>query len=187
VTDANAAGGAINELTNRAKLIADLMTRSPLRDEIADRAGVPRDHLLTERPMNGLERRLTLPEVSRATVGTGDREASLLRVGVTPLLEGESPIIGIDVRAPDPARAARLADAAMAAARDYLEQTEAAESPERPLDIQPLAPATGESAVIGPSPVFALLVAVGAFGLGCAATLAGGRLRAGLRREPARA
>jgi hypothetical protein len=185
--DADAAGGAIAELTNRAVLIADLMTRSPLREEIADRAGVPRDQLLTQRPMNLLEKRLTLPEVSRATVDEEDREANLLRVGVNPLLEGESPIIGIDVRAADPARAARLADAATAVVRDYAARAPSPGSPpERPLEVRQLEPAIAETATVGPSPMLAILAAVAVFVLGCAATLAGVRVRAALRRRPVR-
>lgn len=183
--DADAAGGAIAELMNRAVLIADLMTRSPLREEIADRAGVPRDQLLTQRPMNLLEKRLTLPEVSRATVEEGDREASLLRVGVNPLLEGESPIIGIDVRAPDPARAARLADAAIAAVSDDLARAPTPGSPpERPLRVMQLEPATAETVTLGPSLMLAILISVAVLALGCAATLAGARVRAALRRGP---
>lgn len=185
--DALAAGGAITELMNRAVLIADLMTRSPLREEIADRAGVPRDRILTQRPMNLLEKRLTLREVSRAAVEEGDREASLLRVGVNPLLEGENPIIGIDVRAPDPARAARLADAAIAVADDYLARTPSAGSPpERPLELRRLEPATAQTATVGPSPMLAILASIAVLALGCAATLAGPRLRAALQRRPAR-
>ena len=47
-------------------------------------------------------KRLTNPEVSRATVEEVDREAYIMRVGVSALVEGASPIIGVDVRAPDP-------------------------------------------------------------------------------------
>jgi len=185
--DALQAGGAIAELMNRAVLIADLMTRSPLREEIADRADVPREELLTQRPMNLLEIRLTQREVLRTTVADDDSEASILRVGVNPLLEGENPIIGIDVRAPDPARAARLADAAIAVIRDDLARTPSPDSPaKRPLEIRQLEPATAETAAIGSSPMLAILAAVAVFAVGCAATLVGARVRAALRRRPAR-
>ncbi len=176
--DAQAAGGGIAELRNRAVLIADVMTRSPLREQIADRAGVPRDELLMQRPMNLLEKRLTQPEVSRATVGEGDREASLVLVAVNPLLEGENPIIGIDVRAPDPARAARLADAALPLARHYVARAPSAGSrPARPLDVQQLEAATAETATVGPPPALPLLAALLVFLLGCVATLVGARVR----------
>jgi hypothetical protein len=182
--DALQAGGAIAELMNRAVLIADLMTRSPLREEIADRAGVPREELLTQRPMNLLEKRLTQREVVRTTVAEGEPEASILRVGVNPLLEGENPIIGIDVRAPDPARAARLADAAIAVIRDDLARTPSSDSaPKRPLEVRQLEPATAETASVGSSPILAILAAVGVLAVGCAATLAGARVREALRRR----
>ena len=186
--DAIAAGSAIAELMNRAVLIADLMTRSPLREEIADRAGVPREELLTERPMNLLEKRLTQREVLRTTVSADDPEASILHVGVNPLLEGESPIIGIDVRAADAARAARLADAAIATVRDHLARSASpgSSAPKRPLDVHQLEPATAETATLGPSPLFAVLAAIAALAAGCAATLGAVRLRAALRRRPAR-
>lgn len=182
--DAPTGGGAITTLANRAVLLADLMTRSPLREEIADRAGVPRDHLLTQRPMNGREQRLTIPEVSRATVDEGDPDAYILHVGVNQLVEGESPIIGVDVRAPDAERAARLADAAVAALRTHVAQT----SPElrptrRRLQVEALEPATRGTAAVGPSPTFAMLAALLTFALGCALTLAGARLQARPRRR----
>jgi len=185
--DALQAGGAIAELMNRAVLIADLMTRSPLREEIADRAGVPREELLTQRPMNLLEKRLTQREVLRTTVSEDDPEASLLRVGVNPLLEGENPIIGIDVRAPDPGRAARLADAAIAVIRDDLARAPSSDSqPKRPLEVRQLEPATAETVTLGPSPLFAALAAIAVLAIGCAATLAAVRMRAALRRRPVR-
>jgi hypothetical protein len=185
--DAVQAGGAVAELMNRAILIADLMTRSPLREEIADRAGAPREELLTQRPMNLLEQRLTKREVLRTTVSEDDPEASILRVGVNPLLEGENPIIGIDVRAPDPVRAARLADAAVAVIRDDLARTQSSgSSPKRPIEVRRLEPATAETATLGPSTLFAALAAVAVLAVGCAATLAAVRVRAALGRRPVR-
>jgi hypothetical protein len=185
VIDSTAGGSSIAELTNRAKLLADLMTRSPLREEIADRAGIPRSQLLTQRPMNGLEKRLTLPEVTQARVGEHDRDASILHAGVNFLVEGESPIIGVDVRAPDPESAARLADAAIATLKDYLERSSAASQlhPTVPLEVHELEPATGEPAAVGPPPAMALFAVALVFALGCGATLAATRLRGALRRR----
>jgi hypothetical protein len=181
--DGLGAGGSIGEITNRAVLLADLTTRAPLRDEIADRAGVPRDHLLTERPMNGLERRLTLPEVSRATVASGDRDAYLMRVAVNPLLEGENPIIGVEVRAPTPARAARLAAQAIATLQRHLRDEANLSPPRHPLQVQLLDAPTAEPGVVGPSRAIAVLAALATFGLGCGATLAASRLSRSLRRR----
>lgn len=182
--DAVAGGGSITGLADRAVLLADLMTRSPLRGEIADRAGIPPDELLTRRPMNGLERRLTLPEVSRATVDEGDREATLMHVAVNPLVEGESPIIGVEVRAPDPVHAARVADAAVATVRAYLERSApAAVDAARRLEIRQVEPAGAVTAVVGSSRALAVLAAAGVFMFGCAATLAIARVAALLRRR----
>lgn len=178
------AGGTIGMLADRAVLLADLMTRSPLREEIGDRAGVPPGHLLTRRPMNGREQRLTMPEVSRATVGEGDPEAYILHVGVNELIEGQSPIIGVDVRAPDAAAAARLADTAVAALQAHVDATSVGLLPERRrLRVEPLEPATRGTAVIGPSPTFALVTALLTFTVGCALTLAGARVQARPRRR----
>ena len=183
--DASSGGSAIAELRNRATLLADLMTRSPLRETIADRAGVPRDTLLTERPMNLLEKRLTAKEVTRSTVGPGDRDASILYVGVHFLVEGDNPFIGIDVRAPDAATAARLADAAVAVIRDYVERTPVG-GPTRaqPLAVEQLEPATATAAVTGPSPVVGVLVAIVVLGIGAAGIVVWPGLRSRLRRRP---
>ncbi len=179
--DAPQGGGGIGELTNRAVLVADLMTRDPLRNEIADRAGIARSTLLTQRPMNGLERRLTLHEVSRATVTTNDRDASLLRVAVNPLLEGENPIIGVDVRGPTPAAAAKLADASLAVAQDYLQREAAETRPLHELTVHQLEPATADSATVGPSHAIAVLGALVVFLLGCAVIIGASRLAGALR------
>jgi hypothetical protein len=181
--DGVAAGGSISELTDRAVLLADLMTRAPLRDEIAARAGVPRGHLLTERPMNGLERRLTLHEVSTATVGSGDRDAYLMRVAVNPLLEGENPIIGVEVRAPTPARAAALAGQAIATLRLHLSDEAAQLTPRHELAIRQLDTPSAEAGVVGPSRALAMLAALATFGILCAAILAVSRLGASVRRS----
>jgi hypothetical protein len=185
--DSKAGGAAIAELRNRAILAADLMTRSPLREEIADRAGVPRDHIVTQRPMNGLERRLTHKEVTRTAVAESDRDAYILRVGVNDLVEGENPIIGVDVRAPDGERATRLADEAIAGLRAYLARsaTSSGSTPVSRLSIEQLEPALEGTAVVGPAPVIGVFVAFAAFALGCAAVLAAGALRGALRRRPA--
>ena len=177
-------GGMIAPLTDHAVLLADLMTRSPLRQEIADRAGVPRTQLLIERPMNLLEKRLTNQEVTGATVTPGDRDASVMRVGVNPLVEGESPIIGIDVRAPDPQRAARLADAAVAVLRDHIDDVASA-GPRRavPIQVQELQSPTPETVTVGPSPAIAVLAALAVFALGCLAIVGVARLSGGLRRR----
>jgi hypothetical protein len=180
----DAQGGMIAPLTDHATLLADLMTRSPLREEIADRAGIPRTRLLTERPMNLLERRLTNNEVSRATVTAGDRDANIMRVGVNPLVEGESPIIGVDVRAPDPQQAERLADAAIAVLRAHIDDVASTgPRPAVPIQAQALEPATAETVSVGPSPLIAVLAVIAVFALGCGAIIGGTRLSAGLRRR----
>jgi hypothetical protein len=182
--DSTAGGAAIAELRNRAILLADLMTRSPLREKIADRAGVPHDHIITQRPMNGLERRLTLKEVTRATVGENDREAYLLRIGVNDLVEGENPIIGIDVRAPDGERAVRMANHAIAELRAYLERSAAPGSRvAAAITVHQLEPAVEGTAIVGPPPIVGVLVAIAVFAIGCAAVLGLRALRGALRRR----
>jgi hypothetical protein len=177
-------GGSITALTDHAVLLADLMTRSPLREEIAARAGIPPGHLLTERPMNLLEKRLTNREVSQSTVTAADRDAYVMRVGANPLVEGSSPIIGIDVRAPDPRAAARLADTAFTVLRAHIDDVASSgPRPSVPIKVEQLEPATAEAVRVGPSPVLAILAAVAVFALGSATIIAVTRLRVGLRRR----
>jgi hypothetical protein len=184
--DALAGGSGITALEDRAKLLADLMTRSPLKDEIADAAGVPRTELITVRPMNGLERRLTVAEVTRLSVDEGDPRASILRVGVTELAEGESPIIAVDVRAPDAGRAARLADQAIASVGAYVDRAAPAKGLRsvRRLKVRQLEPAIAATASQDGGAVGALLAGVGVFALGCGAIVGAARLRAA-RHRPA--
>ena len=171
--DAKAGGGAIAELRNRAVLLADLLTRSPLREEIADHAGVARDRLLTRRPMNLLELRLTQKEVLHATVDGGDAGATVLQVGVHFLVEGESPIIGVDVRAPDSERAVRAANAAMTVLQAHVDAAPARGRPKGRLAVRQLEPATAGTAVVGPSsPLLAVLAALTTFCIGNAIVVA---------------
>jgi hypothetical protein len=178
--DAGAGGGWIAALTDRAVLLADLATRSPLREEIADRAGVPRDRLIVQRPMNLLEKRLTHPEVTHTSVEAGNRQATILHVAVNPLVEGKSPIVGVDVRAPDARSAARVADQALAVLRDHVA---AAPGARRPMAVRQLEPATAGTTVTGPSRTLALLAALAVLGLGCAATIGVARAGTALRRR----
>jgi hypothetical protein len=181
--DAKSNGSTITVLADRAVVLADLMTRSPMREEIAQRAGVPLEQFLVQRPMNGREQRLTIPEVSRAKVGEGDRDAFILHVGVNPLVEGASPIIGIDVRAPDADRAARLADAAVAELQAEVAQRTIALSPKRRVNVTALEPATRGTAIVGPAPALAIFAALVTLVLGCGVTLLAGRLQLRPRRR----
>ena len=102
-------------LTTRARLLASLMSSSPLKDNVASAAGIRPDKLIVVGPA-GEE---TAP---RATTGTtvalGDRQANVITLYVDETL----PIIVIQSEAPEAGTAGRLAGAAVDELRTYLDR-----------------------------------------------------------------
>ncbi len=154
-------------LGTRANLLANLMTEGKVKAEIARRAGLrPNELLAGVDPGTGLP-----PDLASAA---GNRDVHLLTthpetnsVGV-PL-----PIIELDAQAPDPASASRLASAAVAGLRSYLDSRAATEnvSASHRLEVRGLGEPQVTDAVRGPQHLVALAVAVFVFVLGCATIL----------------
>ena len=153
-------------LTTRARLLASLMSSSPLKDNVASAAGIRADKLIVVGPA-GEE---TAPRATTGTtVGPGDRQANVITLYVDETL----PIIVIQVEAPEAATAGRLAGAAVDELPIYLDSVAAEEQvPDaRQLVIEPLGPATAREIAKGPGQLVAIFVAILILGAWCTAAI----------------
>ena len=153
-------------LTTRARLLASLMSSSPLKDNVASAAGIRADKLIVVGPA-GEE---TAPRATTGTtVGPGDRQANVITLYVDETL----PIIVIQVEAPEAATAGRLAGAAVSELPTYLSSVAAEEQvPDaRQLVIEPLGPATAREIAKGPGQLVAIFVAMLILGAWCTAAI----------------
>jgi hypothetical protein len=148
----------------RANVLANLMIDGTIKDEIAKRAGLQPDKLVT------------------GSLATGGAEADnklnadsyALTTGVVLNSDqAELPIIRVETQAPDTQRAIALADAAVRGLDDYLNvraDDERIDSTRR-LQVSGLGPAQGHEAVRGQGRIVALAVAIVVFLAGCGAIL----------------
>jgi hypothetical protein len=171
-------GADIGTLSARAGLLASLMTSSPIKDEVARRAGVPIELLVTpgsEAPGTAAD---SPNNVTSAAVSVDDPRAFVLRSSVPTLQSGEVPIIAVETQAPDTAGAAKLADQAIAVLRAHLENVAGNEAvpPKRRVTVRELGPARSTTAVRGPSPLLALFAGLASFAVGCGALAGGAQL-----------
>ena len=175
-------GADIRTLAARANLLASLMTSSPIKDEIARRAHVPADLLVTPSSAQPGPGATGATDVS-GTVSAEDPRAYVLRTSVPTLESGEVPIIAVDTRAPDAERAQVLADQAIAVLRAHLEDIAGNEAvpARRRVTIRELGPARSTVRIEGPSRLMAFVVMLFIFGAGCGAILGIAHLARGLQ------
>jgi CheY-like chemotaxis protein len=162
----------------RASLIANLMVDGTVKDTIARRAGLEPNKLTGVAPSSPDQPSTTKPDPNGYTLTTT----------VQPNPDGQQlPIIQVEARAPDPDRAAALANASVAGLRDYLNTRAASERvPDaRRLRVTGLGDAQASDAVRGPSSVMPLIAAIFVFLAGCGAILAFQGLVRGWRAESA--
>jgi hypothetical protein len=169
VADLGDTGADVGTLSVRASLLASLMTSSPIKDQIAARAGLPADTLIAIPPSGTGPGAAPPPNVP----GTEKPGAIILRASVPTLESGEVPIISVATQAPDAARAARLADQAVAVLREHLESVAGVGKVPagRRVVVRQLGPARGSLVRRGPGPALAIVASIFVFGLGCAAVL----------------
>jgi hypothetical protein len=164
----------VDQLSIRARLLANLMATSPLKVEIAVRAGVHAGWLIGHPPTEGGPISGRVPEGPSATISETDPRASVLRLYVNETL----PIITADTRAPDAATAARIASSSIVELQRYLNAATAANRlpDDRTLVLSRLGPAKSGVETQGHGPLLGLLLFVFVFGLWCAAIVAGSGL-----------
>jgi hypothetical protein len=165
--------------TNRALLLGDVMASIPVREHIAERAGIDPAQLAVAGPVT--------PEEPRVIADTGKQpkttdilkspEEYRISIQANPTV----PILDIATEAPSPEAAAKLADAAVGGLRDYVgDISTAARTPEKAeIVIRQLGHATGTSVNSGAKPEFALLAFLFVFLAGSAITLYAARVRRG--------
>jgi hypothetical protein len=180
-------GSDVGTLAYRASLLASLVTSSPIKDEIAQRAGVPANDLIATGPATVVGSDSPAPSVSNAPINESGPTASTLSVSVPTLPAGQIPVIQVNTQGPSPAIAASLANAAFAALQAEVNSvagTDRIPALQRVV-IRPLGPADAALASRGPGLLYGILGAVLTFVLACGAILGITSLRAAWRNESA--
>jgi hypothetical protein len=164
----------VGVLPSRTVLLANLLTTSPLRDQIAERAGVRLDRLIVhaETPAGGIP--VSAPAATGAKLSPEDPRINL----ITLQTDVTQPLLTVDTQAPDAPTAAKLADSTLEVLERHLESLVTDEQvPEsRQLVLERLGSASAATEQRGPSRPLALVVVLVLFGLGCAAIVIGGAL-----------
>jgi hypothetical protein len=158
----------------RASVLANLMVEGDVKKAIADRAGL--------RPRQISAVAITPGETTQVS---SSKDYSLTTTVLTNTDQIELPIIKVDTRAPTPALAATLANAAVGGLSSYLDSKAAAEkvgAAER-LQVKTFGAAQGTTASSGPGRLLALAAAIFIFLAGCALILASSALARAWRRE----
>jgi hypothetical protein len=156
----------IRSLAARATLLASLMTSSPIKDEVAAKAGVDPERLVAVPP-------------SGEAVGGGsgsstakllnDPDATILKARVPTLESGEIPIVAVDTQAPDAETAEKLANESVNALKNYLQSVAGNDHVPnaRRVVVTQLGPARASTQVRGPTPMIGLFAFIVVFVLGC--------------------
>lgn len=156
----------VESLSARARLLANLMATSPLKEQIARRAGVVPDRMIATAPTIGPAVDPFPVQIRASKVKPTDPDANILTVYVNEVL----PIITAAAQAPEPATAARISTAAVQELTTYLKTVAATDRvPDaRRLVIKPLGPATSATVTRGPRRLLAVIVFALVFGSWCA-------------------
>jgi hypothetical protein len=123
-------------LSSRARLLASIMVRGPLKDQIAQRAGVAPDSLIATAPTDAPAYKHS---ELRTKIRASDPDTRVLEVSVNDV----PPIITADAQAPTPAAAAAISRAAVSELKLYLQSMATAQKVSRAhqLILTPLGPA----------------------------------------------
>jgi hypothetical protein len=176
-------GADIATLAARASLLASLMTSSPIKDEIASRAGVAPDQLIAVSPAG--------PPGASASAGPQgapqnltDPKAIILTAKIPNLESGDVPIIAVTTQAPDAAAAGRLANESIAVLQAHLKTVAGIDRvPDaRRVVVRQLGQARSTTVARGPAKVMAIVAGFVVFIFGCVAILGVFALVSGWRR-----
>jgi hypothetical protein len=155
-------------LPARAVLLANLLTTSPLRDEIAHRSRVSAKRLYATNDVASAPG-TTTPAPTDGSAPPDGPNAWALKADTDLSL----PLITVHAQAPTPADAARLADSAVAVLRDHVASVSAQESvpAARQLVVKVLGGAQAGTETHGPSRLIGIALALFVFLLGCAGVM----------------
>ena len=152
-------------LPARAALLANLLTTSPLREQIAERAGVDPERLVTvaDTPTDAPQRKT--PVTTGADVEPGDPDGNT----ITFHTDDELAIITANVQAPTAEGAAALAASSIAVLERHLAAVgdDTGVPSSRRLVVDQLGAPGAATETVGPSRVIAFGVTLILFGMGC--------------------
>lgn len=154
-------------LGQRASLLANLMSQGEVKAEVARRAGLRPNQLLAVSDAS-IDPKTVTPQQTKGP------KVHLLTIGVVTNDAGEElPIIGVQAQAPDAAKAAALANAAVSGLQDFLTSKAAVERiPDaRRLTVRGLGAAQAREISRGPGPLLAFVVMVFLFAALCGVLL----------------
>jgi hypothetical protein len=143
-------------LPSRAILLANLLASTPFKQETAKRAGVPSNRLIAlADTATDSGPSVENPLATGATVKQSDPKANVLTAHTDPSL----PLITVNVQAPDPAVASRIANSAIAVLGEQLSSLAASQQvpAKKRLVVKPLGTAQVGTERRGPSPMIALV------------------------------
>jgi hypothetical protein len=160
----------VGSLSARARLLANLMSTSPLKDRIARRAGVAPSTLIARAPAGaGITPDPVTPLSTGSTISPSDPRANILTITVNETL----PILSADSQAPDADIAAKISAAAVTELPLYLKSVASTDRVPnaQQLVIKPLGSARYATVQHGPRRMFAIIAAIVLFCLWCAGIL----------------
>jgi hypothetical protein len=167
-------------LPGRAMLLARLLASSPLKDEIAQRAGVRPDMLIGIAGTPGAAAADAAESApTGAAVKADDPRANVLTVGTAESL----PLLTVETQAPSARTAARLSDEAISVLVRHLDSLAGASRvpSDRRLVVKQLGTARVATETRGPSRILAIVAALFVFALLCGLILLVAALLDGLR------
>jgi hypothetical protein len=161
----------VGSLSARARLLANLMSTSPLKDRIARRAGIAPSTLIARAPAGP---GITTPDPATplstgSTISPSDPNANILTITVNETL----PILSADSQAPDTDIAAKISAAAVTELPLYLRSVASTDRVPnaQQLVVKPLGPARYATVQHGPRRMFAIIAAIVLFCMWCAGIL----------------
>jgi hypothetical protein len=168
----------VTALTSRARLLANLMAASPLKDQIAVAARIDPGTFSASAPSIEPSQKPTSLEATPT-----DRKTNVMTVYFNETL----PIITVDAQASNEATAARIASAGVAELGKYLTSVAALDKVPgaRKLVVDPLGAARFGTVQRGPRKLMAIAAFVLLFGLWCTAIVVISRLARGWRQAAA--
>jgi hypothetical protein len=175
--------GDIATLSARAALLSSLLTSSPLKDEIAVRAGVSPDLLTAVQPVTGGPGGSGGGTTTPVIIGK-DADAHILKASVPNLESGEIPIVAVSTQAPTAAAAAKLANAAIQILQEHLASVASTDNvPEvRRVVVRQLGSARSAQETRGPGLTLAIIAGLMLFIVSCVSILAFSALARNWRR-----
>jgi hypothetical protein len=166
-------GTDLNTLATRASLLASMMASSQFKDDIASRAGVLSRDLVVIPPAQVQPAATAAPAVTPGAPSSP--QMSVVNVSIPNLQAGLIPLILVGTQASTASKAARLANASVAALEAEVSSVAAADHvpPLQQLTIRPLGPAASSTVSRGPGTLEGLLGGLAMFLVVCAAGLTG--------------